>query len=301
MTTRFLVTGSEGQLGRSLVASLQNHEGAELAAAVAHRDLDIADREALLRLMDDLGETGVDVLLNAAAYTAVDRCESEKEAAFRVNAEAPALLAEVCAARGCHMVHVSTDYVFDGESPSPYAEGSPTGPRSVYGQSKLQGEQAVLASPGETLVVRTSWVFGDGHNFVRSILKQATIRRGETEPAPLRVVNDQEGAPTYSDDLAEGILGLYGAGSRGLFHLSNAGSVSWFGFAREILDQAGYSDLAVEPLSTAELDLPAHRPRYSLLDCSRAAEVGVRLRPWQEALAAYLAVQPGEATEAAST
>ena len=289
MTTRVLVTGSEGQLGQSLVARIEDDGEAVLLAALSHRELDIADPGAVSRLLETFSGEGVDLLINAAAFTAVDRCEEEQEAAYRVNAQAPALLAEVCAETGCKLVHVSTDYVFDGESPEPYREEAPTGPRSVYGQSKLQGEQAVLGSSGDSLVVRTSWVFGPGHNFVRSILRQAAIRRADPNLSPLRVVDDQQGAPTYSDDLAAGILALCDAGSQGLFHLCNSGSVDWYHFAREILDQAGYTELKVEPISTAELDLAAHRPRYSLLDCTRAASVGVQLRPWEEALAAYLA------------
>ncbi len=290
MMTRVLVTGSEGQLGQSLVAQIENDEESVLLAALSHRDLDISDSDAVSRFFEKFSGEGIDVLINAAAFTAVDRCEEEQEVAYRVNAQAPAQLADLCAETACKLVHVSTDYVFDGESPEPYREDAPTGPRSVYGLSKLQGEQAVLASSGDSLVVRTSWVFGPGHNFVRSILRQAAIRREDPNLSPLRVVDDQLGAPTYSDDLAAGILGLGDTGAQGLFHLCNSGSVDWCRFAREILDQAGYTELEIEPISTAELDLPAHRPRYSLLDCTRAASAGVQLRPWEEALGAYLAL-----------
>ena len=286
--TRFLVTGSEGQLGRSLVARIANDAGAVLLGAFSHRDLDISTPGALATLLETLPGGGPDVVINAAAFTAVDRCEEERGTAFRVNGEAPGQLAVACREAGCRLIHVSTDYVFDGESPDPYPEDAPTAPRSVYGKSKLQGEQAVLAAGEDAVVVRTSWVFGQGHNFVGSILRQAAIRQAEESPAPLRVVVDQQGAPTYADDLAQGILALYQRGATGLFHLCNSGSVSWYAFARAILDQAGHRGLEIEPISTAELDLPAPRPRYSLLDCSRAASLGVQLRPWQEALSAYL-------------
>ena len=295
--TRFLVTGSEGQLGRSLVERIDNGAGAVLLGAFSHRDLDISDAGALASLFQTLPGGGPDVVINAAAFTAVDRCEEQRDTAFRVNGEAPGQLAALCQEAGCKLVHVSTDYVFDGESPEPYSEDAPTAPRSVYGQSKLQGEQAVFDAGADSVVVRTSWVFGQGHNFVGSILRQAAIRQAEQTPAPLRVVVDQRGAPTYADDLAQGLLALHQRGAKGLFHLCNSGSVSWYAFARAILDRAGHRDLEIVPISTAELDLPAPRPRFSLLDCSRAASLGVQLRSWQEALSAYLSSLPPQPDE----
>jgi len=286
MGTRYVITGAGGQLGRSLVELLAPVGGRKdrLAAGYGRADLDIGDSASLGRVF----ETSPDVVVNAAAFTAVDRCESEPEIARRINTIAPGELAARCAKEGARFVHVSTDYVFDGESETPYREDAATGPRSAYGRTKLEGEQRVLAANPESLVVRTSWVFGPGKNFVEAILRQAALRRSGDAAGPLRVVADQSGAPTSAQDLAGGILDLVAAGVRGLVHLSNGGTTTWHGFAREILDQSGARDLEIDAITTAELDLPAPRPRFSRLDCSRARALGVVLRPWQEALAAYL-------------
>jgi len=257
------------------------------------------------------------VLVNAAAFTAVDRCETERETAHAVNARGPGLLAEACRAARVRLVHVSTDYVFDGESKEPYDERAPIAPRSEYGRSKAEGERRVFAALPDAVVVRTSWVFGPGRNFVVAILEQADRRvRGEVA-GPLRVVDDQRGAPTSAADLAEGIVSLTTAldakrGSAaiadpasagvppGLFHLTNAGDTTWHGLAGEILRIAGHAHLAVDAIPTAALGLAAPRPAYSVLDCSRAASLGVRLRPWQEALVAYVRTLVPAAAGAAS-
>ena len=293
MTARIIITGSRGQLGQCLVRRVEVDPRYELAAAWTHADLDIGDREAVLTLFDRVAGETPDVLINAAAFTAVDACESEQEASFRANAEAPGWLAEACRRAGARLVHVSTDYVFDGEGEGAYSEDSPTGPRTAYGRSKLEGEARVLDAAPDSLIVRTSWVFGPGKNFVAAILRQVRLRRSGEVTGPLRVVDDQTGTPTYADDLAQGILELTERGATGVYHLSNAQAssaqpASWWDFAREILDQTGASDLAIERTKTADLELPAVRPANSLLDCSRAAALGVSLRPWPEALRAYL-------------
>lgn len=292
---RFAVTGSKGQLGRCLVADLEAGGEDRLAVAWAHSDLDLVQGAQVSRLFDDLPGGPPDVLVNAAAFTAVDRCESESELAMRVNGEAPGLLAEVCAEAGVRLVHVSTDYVFGGEGRAPFDEQAPTAPACEYGRSKLEGERRVLAASPRHMVVRTSWVFGPGRNFVVAILGQARLRRSGEVTGPLRVVNDQIGCPTYAADLAQGIRALARAGTEGLVHLCNQGATSWFDFARAILDGSGFRDLAIDPIATRELDLPAARPPYSVLDCSRAAALGVALRPWREALGAYLASPAGTA------
>jgi dTDP-4-dehydrorhamnose reductase len=286
---RWIVTGSGGQLGRCLVRSLLAHTGQELVRELSHAELDVGSPEAVARFWSELGDSPADFLVNAAAFTAVDRCESEQDLAFRSNADGPRLLAEGCRDAGVRMIHVSTDYVFDGRGRVPYREQDAPAPRTAYGRSKLAGERAVLETCSDSLVVRTSWVFGPGRNFVGAILGQAGLRRRGEAAGPLRVVDDQIGCPTYAVDLADGICRLAAGGdARGLAHLCNAGAISWWDFARAILDLAGYADLAVERISSASLDLPAERPAWSVLDCGRAAEWGVSLRPWREALASYL-------------
>lgn len=281
-----MVTGCRGQLGRALLQRLAE-SGEELLSASDLPELDVADAEAVERLFAGLPKTP-DVLVNAAAFTAVDRCETEPETARRANGEAPGLLAGACRRAGCRMVHVSTDYVFAGDASRPYREDDPPAPRSVYGRTKLDGERRVLAASPEFLVVRTSWVFGDGHNFVRAVLAQAQARRSGEASGPLRVVDDQHGRPTYAVDLAAGLLELLERRARGLYHLANGGVATWWNLARAALDEAGFGDLAIERIATADLDLPAPRPTWSVLDCSRSEGLGIRLRSWREALVAYL-------------
>jgi len=300
MSKRYVITGSGGQLGRCLIRSIQSDGKDELVGAFDRSQLDIGERDRVMRCFEGLPGGPPEVLVNAAAMTAVDACESERELAHRVNAAGPGHLAELCAESGVSLVHVSTDYVFDGRAAEPYREDSPPAPAGVYGRSKLDGEQRVCAASPDFLVVRTSWVFGPGKNFVAAILRQARLRRSGELSGPLRVVDDQIGAPTSAEDLALGIRGLVAAGARGRVHLSNAGRASWWDFARAILDRCGYTDLEIERIGTDELDLPAPRPRFSLLDCSRAAGYGVALRSWQEALEGYLESPDGLAARAGS-
>jgi len=246
----------------------------------------VADAPALKAFLEGLPSGPPEVLVNAAALTQVDRCEREPGLARRINAEAPASLAKLCAEWGTRLVHVSTDYVFGGEGEHPYREEDAVGPASVYGASKLAGERAVLAASPRNLVVRSSWVFGRGRNFVAALLARA--RSAAAGGAALRVVDDQRGCPTYARDLAAGIVALVEGGCSGVYHLANSGQATWWDVARISLDQVGYADLPIERIASEELDLAAPRPRYSVLDCSRAAAQGVRLRSWQEALKEYL-------------
>jgi dTDP-4-dehydrorhamnose reductase len=286
--TTWLITGCRGQLGHALCRQLAAQPDAEIVAAVDLPEVDVSDAGAVARLFASL-ERPADVVVNAAAYTHVDRCEREPEAAHRANAVAPGLLAEACAGAGSRLVHVSTDYVFAGDSPTPYREDDPPAPRSVYGRTKLEGERRVRAVSPEFLLVRTSWVFGHGRNFVAAILAQAEARRRGEASGPLRVVGDQHGRPTWAEDLAGGIRALLEAGARGLYHLAGGGGVAtWWDLARACLDASGHRDLAVERIGTAELGLAAPRPAWSVLDCSKAEVLGVRLRDWHEALLAYL-------------
>ena len=285
MSGSWLVTGSRGQLGRALEDGLRS--AGRDCRAFSHEELDITSEDGIRAAFDAL-EAAPAVVLNAAAFTQVDRCESEPERAYQVNAEAPALLARICSERGVRLVHVSTDYVFSGDASQPYAEQDPTAPTSIYGRSKLEGERRVLAHSGDFLVVRSSWIFGKGRNFLAAMLGQAAKRRSGEVKEPLRVVDDQWGRPSYAPDLAAGILVLLEAGARGLYHLANAGVATWWELARFCLDESGYGDVKIERLRTADFERPAPRPRWSVLDCGKALAVGVEMREWRDAVRAYL-------------
>lgn len=288
------VLGAAGQVGRCLVRAIRASADLELAFAVTRAELDLAGPEAIEPWLDRQAGRP-DLVVNAAAFTKVDACESQVELARRLNAQMPGEWAQALRARGIRFVHLSTDYVFPGDGSRPYREDDATGPRSVYGETKLAGERLVLASDPGALVVRTSWVFGPGRNFVLAILDQAAQRRRGEKSGPLQVVDDQQGSPTAAADLADGLLALsrLRASSRpelqGILHLCNAGVTTWFGFARAILDRSGYGDIAIDPVPTGTFPTAAPRPAYSVLDCSRARTLGVALRPWTEALAGYLA------------
>ncbi len=286
MRSRWVITGCRGQLGHALGALLAARPDCELAAAGDLPELDIADGASLASFLKGLAAPVV--VVNAAAMTHVDRCEREPEAARRANADGPGRLAQICEARGFRLVHVSTDYVFSGVSDRPYREDDPPAPVSEYGRSKLEGERRVLSGCASALVVRTSWVFGRGRNFIAAILAQAEARRRQGDPTPLRVVDDQRGRPTYAADLAAAIHALVEAGARGLYHVANRGEATWWELARASLDEAGFADLAVDRIRSEDLSLPAPRPTYSVLDCSKAEALGIRPRSWRDALRAFL-------------
>ena len=275
---RALVAGAEGQLGRELASRL----GGELVWAGGRGDLDVTDEAAVAALVERVRP---DVVFNAAAYNRVDAAEGEKrELAFAVNAIAPRTLARAAASGGARLVHVSTDYVFDGTRTRPYREDDEAHPLSVYGASKLAGEGHVLASGPEHLVVRTSGVLGrrgsaqKGGSFVARILERA--RAGE----PLRVVADQVFAPTFASDLAEALVALARTPASGLLHVTNEGSCSWHELAAAALHAAGL-DVPVTAITASELKLAAQRPAYSVLDTSRYRSLGLtRPRRWQDAL-----------------
>jgi dTDP-4-dehydrorhamnose reductase len=287
VTLRWILTGCRGQLGHALGAQLAADPESEVVAAVDLPEVDVSEPAAVEALFDSLREPA-HVVANAAAFTHVDRCEREPEAAERANAVAPGLLAVACARRGARLVHVSTDYVFSGEATRPYREEDPPDPRSVYGRTKLEGERRVLAAAPTHLVVRTSWVFGRGRNFLAAILAQARARRRGEAAGPLRVVDDQRGRPTWAVDLGAGIRRLVDRGAAGVYHVAGGGIASWWDVARLCLDEAGFADLEVERIRTQDLDLPAPRPAWSVLDCSKAEALGVRMREWREAVRAYL-------------
>ncbi len=284
---RWVVTGAGGQLGLCLAARLRTDPTNTLVAAFDHKALDVADVTAVRSVLTALPGGPPDVVANAAAMTHVDRCEADPALAEAANATGPAALAAICQQIGARLVHVSTDYVFDGCGSRPYTETDPTGPRSVYGRSKLEGEQRVLAAQPGAIVVRTAWVFGPGRNFVRTILEAAARTQRGDAPA-LRVVDDQRGSPTYAGDLAEGIIGLVGARASGVVHLVNSGVATWWDLARASVDIWGHPELPIEKVRTVDVPRPAPRPAWSVLDTNKADRLGVRLRTWREALRGYL-------------
>ena len=283
---RTLILGGTGMLGRAVTVAARRRGFPALA--LSHAQADVRDRE---RLLYWVREFRPELVVNAAAFTKVDLCESEPELATAVNGTALDAVAEAAALAtpgGAVLLHVSTDYVFDGQAGEPYKEDAPTAPLSVYGASKLQGER-LARRYGRALVVRTSWLFGPGGpNFA------ATIVRLLQEGKPLRVVDDQHGGPTYTPYLAAALLDLAplaAGGLNGVIHYQNREPVTWYGFAREIARLAAgtRAAAAVVPVTTAEFPRPAVRPAWSVLDVSRFEDaVGRRVEPWEMGLAEYL-------------
>jgi dTDP-4-dehydrorhamnose reductase len=273
-----LVTGSHGQLGRSLAAACVNrnieHEGRDLDT------LDICDARAVRRWIVD---TRPSVVVNTAAYTAVDACETHEETATAVNGLAVGHLATACNEVDALLIQISTDYVFSGDADHPYREDAAVAPTSAYGRSKLRGEE-LAGTAHRHLVVRTAWLYGrGGRNFVEAI--RAQIDGGVSS---LKVVADQRGCPTFCDDLADAVLDLAAAGSTGTIHAVNSGSTTWHGFASEIVRLLG-SAVTVVPVATGDVPRPAPRPAYSVLDTARLeAALGRPMPPWQDGLRRYL-------------
>jgi dTDP-4-dehydrorhamnose reductase len=287
---RILIIGAQGQVGWELTrrAPLLGHD--VLAWDVA--ELDIADADAVNRALATLG---MDVVINAAAYTAVDKAEQESALAFAVNRDGPAHLAAACAHLKIPLLHISTDYVYDGAKPGPYVEDDPTAPLGVYGASKLAGDEAVRQSLPRHLILRVSWVFGvHGHNFVKTILRLARERE------ELRVVADQYGCPTFAGDIADVLLELAGRAAEmdanaawGTYHYRGEPATTWHGFASAMVEMARarqpLSVQTITAIATADYPLPSARPVNSVLDCARlTARFGIRPRPWQAGLEALL-------------
>jgi dTDP-4-dehydrorhamnose reductase len=287
-----LITGAAGMLGHDVqrVAERAGHE----LVLVDLPELDITDEAAVgaffERTLADLGT--IDGVLNCAAWTDVDGAETNERQAHAVNADGAGNLARAAAELGTPLLQISTDYVFDGAAPldgagrpRPYVESDPTGPRSVYGRTKLDGERQVLAASPRHTVVRTAWLYGvDGRNFVDTMLRLA----GERDA--VQVVDDQIGSPTWSGHLAPAVLGLLEREVSGLVHMTGSGAVSWNGFAREIFRQAEVQ-CRVEPASSEQMARPAPRPAYSVLGSER--EDLLPMPPWQDGLAGYLAARAG--------
>ncbi|MEU0515676.1 dTDP-4-dehydrorhamnose reductase [Amycolatopsis sp. ATCC 39116] len=288
-----LVPGGTGQLGCALSA-LASSDVRVVAPSSAELDVTSAGSviAAVNALAAEAAEAGRSPLvINAAAYTAVDAAETDEQRAFRINADGARVLAAACSSRRVPLIHVSTDYVFPGDSSRPYEPEDPLGPRSAYGRTKAAGEDAVLGSGARAWVVRTAWVYGaGGANFVE------TMRRLEGERDTVSVVDDQRGSPTSSADLAAGLLDLGRAvvsgraPQRRVLHCTNSGETTWYGFARAVFEELGADPERVKPCTTAEFPRPAPRPPYSVLSNEAWRQAGLTpLRPWREALHDYLA------------
>ena len=273
------VVGAKGMLGHELskVLAVSGEAAPSRLYELDLDEIDIADEASVNSV---LGRLQPRLLINAAAYTDVDGCESHEEVAEAVNGAGPGHLAGACASIGCRLVHVSTDFVFDGKKPTPYVVGDPVDPVSAYGRTKAIGERNVREGLDDHVIVRTSWLFGvHGANFVK------TIRRLAGERDELRVVDDQCGSPTYAADLATALVALGTGGWKGTYHFCNAGVCSWHGFATEIVRLSG-GIAKVLPMNSDELDRPAVRPANSALCTEKLVkDTGIIPRPWQDALA----------------
>lgn len=286
---KFLVTGANGQLGSRLASDLRPLGD---VVALGRDGLDLCDADAVARTIKD---TGADVLFNTAAYTAVDQAESDRDAAFAVNAGAPGVIGGAARAAGTRVVHFSTDYVFDGSLDRPYREDDATNPSNVYGESKLAGEEALLESGADAIIFRVSWLYAEtGRNFLRTMLRLASERD------ELSVINDQIGAPTYVGAISDAMVELAkrwtdepgpAVGSESpLFHLACDGAASWYDFARAIVEIArrnGHPVRAsgIEAIPSSAYETAAARPMNSRLDQTKVRRVlGLYLPPWQDAL-----------------
>jgi dTDP-4-dehydrorhamnose reductase len=279
MRKRVLVTGADGQLGSELRA-LNPHTEPYDFLFIGRSELDLTDTEAVERYFE---HNAFDAVINCAAYTAVDRAESEPVLAAAVNHKAVEKLAHVAREKGMSLIHISTDYVFDGSNCKPYLENEPTNPQGVYGRTKLNGEEAMLAiNPPDSVIIRTSWVYSEfGNNFVKTMLRLGKERDG------LGVIFDQIGTPTYARDLAGAIVEmlpkLKGTGT-GLYHYSNEGVSSWYDFAKAIFELSGIG-CDVKPIETREYPTPATRPHYSLLNKNKIkTDFGLAIPYWRDSL-----------------
>jgi dTDP-4-dehydrorhamnose reductase len=272
---KILVTGADGQLGneiQSLAVKFPNYE-------MIYTDLpnlDITDKSNLYKNLEDIQPS---IILNCSAYTAVDKAESEPELAHRVNALALKNLGEISQIKNIYLVHISTDFVFDGEKSSPYTEEDTTNPLGIYGKSKLEGEKILLSMKPESWVIRTSWLYSSyGKNFVKTM-----IQLGKSKPE-LGVIFDQVGTPTYAKDLAYVILNSLPIRPNGIYHFSGEGVASWYDFARKILKIKGI-ETNVKPIETSEYPTPAKRPRFSVLNKKKIkSDLQIEIPHWEDSL-----------------
>lgn len=287
---KIVVTGNRGMLGQDLQPRLER-----AGYHVQGFDLPELDITKSKKVLTCLNTTKPDVVINCAAYTAVDKAESEPDFALAVNRDGSANLAETCRRLDIPLLHLSTDYVFDGRAQRPYREDHPANPLSVYGISKWEGEEAIRARLAKYIIVRTSWLYGiHGKNFVKTILRVAK------EQKELRVVADQHGCPTWTGDLAKALVAIVWqipAGSSGIqwgtYHFCGSGFTTWYDFAKAILKHArsfeNCRDITVVPITTADYPTPAQRPKWSVLDCSKISRTfNIQTVPWGQSLKAML-------------
>lgn len=290
---KVLVTGANGQLGQEIIR-LQPKYPALVVKGFSRAEWDITSKEQTREIIE---KENPEWVINSAAYTAVDQAETDKELAFQVNAEAPGVLAKEMEQAGGRLLHISTDYVFNGQSWHPYREEDAPDPQGVYGASKLQGEQNIRSASDSAVIIRTSWVYSSfGKNFVKTMLRLG--RERHTTEEKLRVVFDQIGSPTFAADLADAILRLISLESKiagGLFHYSNEGVCSWYDLALAIFELSQIQ-VQVEPIHTSEFPTPAKRPSFSVLDKTKVKErTGIQIPHWREALKRCLADLDGQA------
>jgi dTDP-4-dehydrorhamnose reductase len=284
---KLLIIGSAGQLGSDFV-KLSESGPRHTVIPVDFPQIDIRDRASVESVVKD---SAPDAVVNCAAFTAVDDCETNGEAAFALNAHACENLALAAKAASSLLVHIGTDYVFDGAAAVPYTESSPANPQTVYGKSKLRGEEIIASLYGDgSMVFRLAWLYGaNGANFVKTIRRAALSCQRENKP--LRVVNDQFGTPTWTVSVCRQILSVIDSGERGVFHATCEGECSWFDFAKEIVFAYGIG-AEVLPCTTGEFPRPAPRPRYSVLENARLKAMGANIMPgWREAFGEFLSTE----------
>jgi len=278
---KLLVTGAGGQLGREWMHYLDNspHNGIGFNST----ELDITNKNLVKQKVEEIRP---DVLINCAAYTAVDDAEDNHEKAFKINKTGVANLAEICRQAGVKLIHYSTDYVFEGsekdrnELPEGYTEDHPPDPQNVYGASKLAGEREVEKVDGDWIIIRVSWLCGRfGSNFVKTMLRLAN------EKKELKIVNDQIGSPTFCTDLVEKTMALVEMDQKGYFHVSSRGAISWYELTHELLKRIGKTEsVKLNPVSSAEFAAKAKRPAFSLLNCSKIESLGLETTDWKDGL-----------------
>lgn len=274
---KVLILGAQGMLGHDLVEVFSREYD---VTGLDIEDLDITRQGATRKTIKELSP---DVVINAAGYTDVDGCEKKINKAFAVNGQGAKNVAKGCWDIGSKLIYLSTDYIFDGAKGSPYREDDAPNPQNIYGESKLMGERYIEEILDDYVIVRTQWLYGKhGRNFVETILALAEERDR------IEVVHDQQGSPTYTADLSRAIATLVSRNLRGIFHVSNSGSCSWYDFALEIVQLANSSQVEIVPISSTALNRPAKRPLYSILNCQRLEqEAGTEMRSWQKALRDY--------------
>ena len=275
---KILITGAYGMLGSDLRETLKDHE----LLITGSKDLDITDEN---KVMNYILEKSPEIVINAAAYTAVDNCETDYENAYSVNAIGPKNLAKACNKINIPLIHISTDYVFDGNKRTPLTEEDNLGPKTVYGKTKLEGEKLVQENAKKYFILRTAWLYGiHGKNFVQTMLN---LSKKNSE---LKVVNDQIGSPTYSKDLAIAISELLNSDKYGIYHVTNKGEISWYDFSKKIFELSNIK-VNVKPVSTEEFPRPAPRPHYSVLSNQKWVKAGFTpMRNYDEALKDYLSL-----------